>query len=90
MMVPVIMNVEGYRHRLFDKLHNLHQGDLSVRNYIARFEELTCRCDMREHHFWTIIKFVSGLRSDIRCAMITSSYSVDPIEDAFSFALKLT
>jgi len=30
---------EGYMHRLLDKLHNLHQGDLSVRDYIARFSD---------------------------------------------------
>ena len=32
---------EGCRHRLLEKLHNLCQGDLSIRDHIARFEDLT-------------------------------------------------
>jgi len=30
-----------------DNLHNLCQGDLSVREFIARFEDLTCHYDVR-------------------------------------------
>jgi len=41
-----------------DKLHNLSLGDLSVRHYIARFEDLTRRCDMREHYSLTITGFI--------------------------------
>jgi len=80
---------EGYRHRLLDKLHNLCQGDLFVRDYRARFEDLTRRCEVIKHCSLTIIRFVSSLRSDIRRAMNTSSYCVDYIEDAFGFALKI-
>ena len=36
-----------------------------------------------------IIKFVLGLRSKIKCAMITNSNDVDTLEEAFDFALKL-
>jgi len=80
---------EGYRHRLKDKLHNLYQGDLSVRDYIAIYKDLTYCCDVREHRSQTIIRFVLDLRSDVRRAMITSSYGVDSIEDAFGFVLKI-
>ena len=62
---------------------------MSVRDYITRFEDITHRCDVREHRFLTIIKFISCLRSDIRRAMITSSYDVDSVEDVFDFALKI-
>jgi len=72
-----------------DKLHNLHQDDLSVRDYIARFEDLTRLYDVREHCSLTITRFVSGLKSNIRRAMISSSYGVDSVENAFDFALKI-
>jgi len=62
---------------------------LSIKDYIAKYEELTNHCDVREHRSQTIIRFVSGLRFDIRRAMITSSYGVDSVEDAFNFALKI-
>jgi len=44
---------------------------------------------MKEYCSLTITKFVSGLRSDIRYAMITSSYDVDSFEDAFDFVLRI-
>jgi len=44
---------------------------------------------VREHCFQTITRFISGLRADIMCAMIISSYSVDSIEDTFGFVLKI-
>jgi len=37
----------------------------------------------------TITRFISGLRSDIRRTVITSSYGVDSVEDTFGFALKI-
>jgi len=51
--------IRQFRERIeLDKLHNLRQGDLSIRDYIARFENLTCRYDVREHHSQTITRFV--------------------------------
>ena len=44
---------------------------------------------MREHHFHTVTMFVWGLRSKIRYAMITSSYDLDNVEEAFDVALKI-
>ena len=32
-----------------EQLYNLRQGNLSIRDYIDRFENLTRRCDVREH-----------------------------------------
>ena len=72
-----------------DKLHNLYKGDLSVRDYIARFENLTHRYDVGEYRSLTITRFVSGLKSNIRRAMIISSYGVDFTEDTFDFTLKI-
>ena len=72
-----------------DQLHNLRQDDLSIREYIARFEDLTRRHDVRKHRSQTISRFVSGLRPNIWHAIITSSYGVDSIKDTFAFALKI-
>jgi len=78
-----------YRNFLLDQLHNLCQGYMSVQNYIATFEKLTRRCEVREHRSQTINRFVSGLKSKIKHVMITSSNDVDTLEEAFDFALKI-
>jgi len=38
---------EYYRNRLLDQLHNLRPRDISVQDYIAKFEDLTLCCDVR-------------------------------------------
>jgi len=52
------MTSQYYRDHLLDKLHNLHLGHMSVQDYIATFEDLTCHSDMSEHHFETITRLV--------------------------------
>ena len=42
---------EFYRNHLLDKFHNIHQGNMSVRDYIARFDDLILRCDVREDRY---------------------------------------
>jgi len=44
---------------------------------------------MSENYFLTVARFVSGLRFEIRLAMITSSYGVEFFEDTFGFTLKI-
>ena len=61
---------------------------MSIQNYIAIFEDLNYHCYVRKHRFQTITRFVSDLKSKIKCAMITSYHDVDTLEDAFNFALK--
>ena len=64
------MTSKYYRDPHFDQLHNLRQGHLSVQDYIAIFKNLTHRSDVREHPSETITRFVWGLRSKIKRAMI--------------------
>ena len=78
-----------YRNPLLDQLYNLHQGHISVRDYITIFEDLTHHCDVREHCSQIITRFVLGLRSKIKCNMITGFHDADTLEEAFDFALKL-
>jgi len=44
---------------------------------------------VREDRYQTISRFCSDLRSDIRRAMLTSSYHVDSVEETFHLALEL-
>ena len=78
-----------YRNYLLDLLCNLRQGYIFVQDYIATFKDLTCNCDMGEHCSQTITRFVLGLRSKIKRAIIMSSHDVDILEEVFEFALKI-
>ena len=62
---------------------------MSVQDYIAKFDDLTLHCNVREHYSHTVTGFVWGLRSKIRRAMINDSYDLDTIEEAFDVALKI-
>jgi len=62
---------------------------MSVQNCIVVFEDLTRHSDMREHCSQTITRFVWGLKSKIRRAMITNSYDLDTGEEAFDVAIKI-
>ena len=72
-----------------DQLHNLHQGYMSVHEYINIFKDLTHRSEVREHPSETLTRFIWGLRPKIKHAMITDPYDLDTVEDAFDVALRL-
>jgi len=74
-----IMTSQYYKNNLLDQLHNLRQDHMSVQDYIAAFEDLTRRNNMREHRFQTITTFVWGLRPKIRRVMITGYYDLDTV-----------
>ena len=83
------MTSQNYRGHLLDQLHNLRQGHMSVQDYIAIFKDFTHRSDVREHHSETITMFVWGLQPKIRRGMITDSYDLNTVEEAFDVALKI-
>ena len=62
---------------------------MSVQDYIAVFEDLTRHNNVRELCSETITKFVWGLRSKIKHAMITGSYNLDTVEEVFDVAFKI-
>ena len=62
---------------------------MSIQDHIVRFDDLILRCDVREDCYQSISTFCSGLMSDVRRAMLTSSYDVDSIDEAFHLALEL-
>ena len=61
---------------------------MSVQDYIAKFEELTLCCGVREYCSQTVTRFIWNLRSKIRRAMITGSCDLETVEEAFDVALK--
>ena len=83
------MTNQHYRDSHLDQLHNLHQGHMSVHEYINIFKDLTHRSEVREHPSETLTRFIWGLRPKIKRAMITSPYDLDTVEVAFEVALKL-
>jgi len=78
-----------YRDPYLDQLHNLHQGHMSVYDYIVIFKDLTHRSEVREHPSETVTMFVWGLRPNIKHAMIAGPYDLDTVEEAFDVALRL-
>jgi len=62
---------------------------MSVQGNIAIFKDLTHHSEVREHNSETITRFVWGLRSKIRRAVITGSYDLDTVEEAFDVALMI-
>jgi len=83
------MSNQYYANHLINQLHNLRQGHIYIHDYIAIFKNLTHRNDVREHHYETITRFVWSLWSKIRRVMITSSYDLDTIEEAFDVTLRI-
>jgi len=83
------MTGQHYRDPHLDQLHNLHQGHMSVRDYIVIFKDLTHRSEVREHPSKTLTRFVWGLRPKIKRAMIIGPYDLDTVEEAFYVALRL-
>ena len=83
------MTSQHYTDPHLDQLHNLHQGHMSVQNYIAIFKDLTHHSELREQPSETVTMFVWGLQPKIKCAMITDPYDLDTVEEAFDVALRL-
>jgi len=39
---------ESYMRRLLNKLHNLHQCNMSIQHYMTIFDDLTLHCEVQE------------------------------------------
>jgi len=83
------MTSQNYTDPHLDQLHNLHQGHMSVHNYIVIFKNLTHHSEVREHPSETVIRFIWGLQPKIKRAIITNPYNLDTVEEAFDVALRL-
>ena len=69
-----------FRDRLLDKLSNLKQGKMSVKEYMNKFDELVVRCDIHD-------RFCTGLRPTLQREMLP--YTVKSVDETFQLALDI-
>jgi len=55
---------DSYKHRLLDKMHNLHQSNRSIQDYTIEFDDLILHCEVQEGSYQAISRYHFGLRSD--------------------------
>jgi hypothetical protein len=55
-----------YRRDLFDKLHNLKQGNLSVEEYYTEMEKAIIRTNINEREEQSMARFMLGLHRNIQ------------------------
>ena len=56
----------SYNQRLLDQWQKLTQGNKSVAEYIAKFDEYVMRCDVEESESVTLSRFRAGLREELQ------------------------
>ena len=61
---------ESYQQRLLDQWQRLTQGNRSVTDYIAKFDEFLSRCQVREAEAVVLSRFRAGLREDLQRELI--------------------
>jgi len=78
---------ESYFQDAYNKLQSFQQGDLSVEEYIERFDSLLVRCEVYEKEEQTIACYLQGLRKDIRDVVELQPYY--SYHDMFKLAIKI-
>ena len=64
-----------YRPMILDEWQHLHQGEGSVADYIARFDDLMIRCNVDEEPTTTLARFRAGLRSEFQRELVLQEVS---------------
>ena len=67
-----------YRPMIIDECQHLQQGDGSVVDYIARFDDLMIRCNVDDKPVATLARFRAGLRPEYQRALVL--YEVSTLE----------
>ena len=60
----------SYRRKLWDQWQRLDQWNMTVSEYIAKFDEFMTICDVDEPETVTIARFRGGLRAEIMYQLI--------------------
>lgn len=76
-----------YRQDMFLKFHHLEQGNKSVAEYVAEFEELSMKCDNTEPEEQTIARFLTGL--DLKVSKVVQLQQYWSFNDVTKLALKV-
>ena len=74
----------SYHQRLLDQWQRLIQGNKSVTEYIAKFDEFVMRCNVDESESVTLSRFRAGLREEIQRELFMRE--VHDLEQAYQVA----
>ena len=72
-----------YRPMIIDEWQHLRQGDGTVGDYIARFDDLMIRCNIDEEPMATLARFRAGLRPEYQRELILQEVST--LEKAYRY-----
>ena len=72
-----------YRPMIIDEWQHLRQGDGTVGDYIARFDDLMIRCNIDEEPLATLARFRAGLRPEYQRELILQEVST--LEKAYRY-----
>jgi hypothetical protein len=75
-----------YQITLFQRMQNLRQEPMSVKEYIEEFYKLNIRARHQESDDEKLARYMNGLRYDIQDQM--SMITIRTVEDAYQMALK--
>ena len=76
-----------YRPMILDEWQHLDQGEGSVADYIARFDDLMIRCNVDEEPMATLARFRAGLRSEFQRELVLQEVST--LEKAYRYATNM-
>ena len=70
-----------YRPMIIDEWQHLRQGDDTIAEHIARFNDLMIRCNLDEEPVATLARFCAGLRPEYQCELVL--HEVSTLEKAY-------
>ena len=76
-----------YRPMIIDEWQHLRQGEGTVEEYIARFDDLMIHCNMDEEPMATLARFRAGLRSEFQRELVLQEVST--LEKAYRYTLNM-
>ena len=76
-----------YRPMIIDEWQHLRQGEGTVAEYIARFDDLMIRCNLDEEPVATLARFRAGLRPEYQCELVLQEVST--LEKAYRYTINM-
>ena len=76
-----------YRSMIIDEWNHLQQGDGSVVDYIARFDDLMIRCNVDKEPVATLARFRAGLRLEYQRELVM--HEVSTLEKAYRYTTNM-
>ena len=76
-----------YRPMIIDEWQHLRQGDDTMAEYIARFDELMIRCHLDKEPMATLARFRAGLRPEFQRELVLQE--VSSLENAYRYTINM-